>query len=46
MKSWGLLAGVLCIIGACIVAYFLTAPAEADVSILKELDGTCAARNV
>ena len=46
MKSWGLLVGVLCIIGACIAAYFSTAPAEADVSILKELGGTYAARNV
>jgi hypothetical protein len=46
MKSWGLLVGILFIIAACIAAYFLTAPAEADVSILREADGAYVARHV
>ena len=33
LRSWGLVAGLLIIVAACILAYFVTKPAEADVSM-------------
>lgn len=33
-RSWSLVAGALIILAACIFAYFLTRPAEADVASL------------
>jgi hypothetical protein len=46
IKSWGLLLGALLIVGSCAAAYFLTIPAEADVSILKEVNGAYVISNV
>ena len=33
VKSWSLVAGALVILAACVLAYILTKPAEADVSM-------------
>lgn len=37
IRSWSLVAGALVILAACIIAYMLTRPAEADVSTLQDL---------
>lgn len=36
-KSWTLVAGALLILAACVLAYVLTKPAEADVSMILDL---------
>jgi hypothetical protein len=37
LRNWSLVSGVLIILVACIWAYVLTKPAEADVSLLQDL---------
>ena len=37
MKNWSLVAGALIVLGACILSYILTKPAEADVSFLNKI---------
>lgn len=33
-RNWTLLVGFLCIVAACAIAYLVTLPAEADISLL------------
>ncbi|MCE7530425.1 hypothetical protein LZT22_11025 [Polynucleobacter sp. IMCC 29146] len=33
-RNWTLLVGLLCVAAACVIAYLITLPAEADVSLL------------
>ena len=35
-RNWLLVIGLLCIVAACIAAYLITAPAEADISLLRD----------
>ena len=35
-RNWLLVIGLLCIVTACIAAYLITAPAEADISLLRD----------
>ena len=35
-RNWLLVIGLLCIVAACVAAYLITAPAEADISLLRD----------
>jgi uncharacterized membrane protein YhdT len=35
-RNWLLVIGLLFIVAACVAAYLITAPAEADISMLKD----------
>jgi hypothetical protein len=37
IRGWALVAGLLIIVAACILAYLITKPAEADVAVLQDL---------
>ena len=34
LQNWGLVAGLLLIVAACVAAYLMTIPPEADVAVL------------
>jgi len=35
-RNWLLVIGLLFIVAACVAAYLITAPAEADISLLRD----------
>jgi len=37
LRNWVLVAGLLCVVAACVIAYLITVPAEADISLLFDL---------
>lgn len=39
-RNWLLVIGLLCIVAACVAAYLITAPAEADISMLRDRPDT------
>ncbi len=36
LRNWTLVIGLLCVVAACVIAYLITAPAEADISLLRD----------
>jgi hypothetical protein len=36
LRNWLLVIGLLFIVAACVAAYLITAPAEADISLLRD----------
>ncbi len=36
LRNWTLVIGLLCVVAACVIAYLITAPPEADISMLRD----------
>jgi len=41
LRNWGLVAGLLLIVAACVAAYLMTIPPEADVAVLDSISLRC-----
>jgi len=44
-RNWTLVIGLLCVVASCVIAYLITAPAEADISLLFDAPKYCSLKH-